>query len=523
MAVGLALRVCVSRRKCCRLEVFVERVGSEGQQHDAACWPSAEFQLQDAASTHDVYFFCASMLPSPRRGVTAKQLVEPLATQPAPPPRSAEQQAAEQQAAAAVIAEAPTREAAAAIAARMEGEARITPPMLESAEAPDPADIAADVEAAAEWEVEQEVDQEAAAAEAAADERIAAVFSAEEDTDPDYEEGCGDFQFDESGARIDGYHSEALVAEVEQAAPAVVAPATYPPEATASPPKRQRSSRKVTVISQPPGVEASTDGVERRVHHWGPRQPGMFSASNYFWLYYAAKPGLKEVPVGQLAQPGECHSTLDEAEDIDADSIAGSNSTYEFIGASVKNPEMLFTRVYPCACPQCRERSAVSIDYSSCPNMTTVGRFVQETIHAAVNVVKKRSIQKLKTADFAKTIKVNCPYAAFASFKERGDRSYWLLLTKSGGKQAEKAIKVAGGTSIRAKQWVVEGQWYASTSDDQGRKSYKLLPEIVYVPVASLVQEHGLEWHHEGRSGGDSILSQKSHLALISHNYSNVE
>ena len=50
-----------------------------------------------------------------------------------------------------------------------------------------------------------------------------------------------------------------------------------------------------------------------------------------------------------------------------------------------------------------------------------------------------------------------------------------------------------------------------------------LLPELMHVPVASLVQEHGLEWAHEGRSGGQSILSPESHLRLMSHNYSNVK
>ena len=63
---------------------------------------------------------------------------------------------------------------------------------------------------------------------------------------------------------------------------------------------------------------------------------------------------------------------------------------------------------------------------------------------------------------------------------------------------------------------------YSSTSDDQGRKSYKLLPETVHVPVGSLVQEVRLEWRLEGRTGGESHLSKESHVALVSHNFSNV-
>ena len=80
-----------------------------------------------------------------------------------------------------------------------------------------------------------------------------------------------------------------------------------------------------------------------------------------------------------------------------------------------------------------------------------------------------------------------------------------------------------GGSTIRTGQWAVEAQWYSSTSDDQGRKSYKLLSNTVHVPIVAVIQEAGLEWQHEGRSGGESILSQQSHLALMSHNYSNVQ
>ena len=80
-----------------------------------------------------------------------------------------------------------------------------------------------------------------------------------------------------------------------------------------------------------------------------------------------------------------------------------------------------------------------------------------------------------------------------------------------------------GGRTIACNQWYIEAQWYLSTSDDQGRKSYKLEPEIVYIPVGSLVQEHGLSWEREGRGvNGESILSNNSHLALMSHNFSNV-
>ena len=128
--------------------------------------------------------------------------------------------------------------------------------------------------------------------------------------------------------------------------------------------------------------------------------------------------------MGQLAALGECHATLDEDANIDADSIPGSNSTYDFTGASIDHPELLYTRTYACACRTCREPSSVSVEYASSPNMTTVGRFVQQTIHGAVNIVKQKKAQKLSTVDFARKIAADSLYGAFASFQERGSRSF---------------------------------------------------------------------------------------------------
>ena len=47
--------------------------------------------------------------------------------------------------------------------------------------------------------------------------------------------------------------------------------------------------------------------------------------------------------------------------------------------------------------------------------------------------------------------------------------------------------------------------------------------EMMHVPPDSIIQEHDLEWAHEGRDDGESILSDASHVALMWHNYSNVE
>ena len=82
-----------------------------------------------------------------------------------------------------------------------------------------------------------------------------------------------------------------------------------------------------------------------------------------------------------------------------------------------------------------------------------------------------------------------------------------------------------GGTTISKNTWIVDAQWYLSTSDDQGRKSYQLLPELVQVPIISLVQEHGLEWAHEGRSPqrrAEHSLSRVPPGLEMSHNYSNL-
>ena len=62
------------------------------------------------------------------------------------------------------------------------------------------------------------------------------------------------------------------------------------------------------------------------------------------------------------------------------------------------------------------------------------------------------------------------------------------------GYQLKKKAAVEGGTTLRADSWVVDAQWYLSTSDAQNRKSYKALDRIVQIPVGALIQEHRLAW-----------------------------
>ena len=47
-----------------------------------------------------------------------------------------------------------------------------------------------------------------------------------------------------------------------------------------------------------------------------------------------------------------------------------------------------------------------------------------------------------------------------------------------------------------------------------------LLEPIVQIPVASLIQEHGLEWVRE--VAHEPILKPASHDLLMLHNYSNI-
>ena len=65
----------------------------------------------------------------------------------------------------------------------------------------------------------------------------------------------------------------------------------------------------------------------------------------------------------------------------------------------------------------------------------------------------------------------------------------------------------------------VAGRLILCIVDAAGRLIY--CDGIVYVPPDSFIQEHKLKWLHEGHSGGESILHDESHAALMWHNYSN--
>ena len=98
-----------------------------------------------------------------------------------------------------------------------------------------------------------------------------------------------------------------------------------------------------------------------------------------------------------------------------------------------------------------------------------------------------------------------------------------LCSARSRAKTGE-TIRVAGGRTIAKNQWFVEVQWYISVSANPAERRYKLeTADSMHVPPDALIQEHELEWAHEGRDDGESILSDASHVALMWHNYSNVQ
>ena len=68
--------------------------------------------------------------------------------------------------------------------------------------------------------------------------------------------------------------------------------------------------------------------------------------------------------------------------------------------------------MYACGCRCCRKPSTISLEYSECPYMATVGTYEQQTIHGAVAIAKQRKVQLMKNEVFAQQIKRDSLYAA---------------------------------------------------------------------------------------------------------------
>ena len=102
-----------------------------GKDAKHLCRTAERNQKARLASTHDVYYFCANHLPRPRReGVTAREIVQPLPERPAEATAAVAVGAEELRA---VLDEAPTREAAEAIAVRMVEAGMVAPPIGDEA------------------------------------------------------------------------------------------------------------------------------------------------------------------------------------------------------------------------------------------------------------------------------------------------------------------------------------------------------------------------------------------------------
>ena len=145
-------------------------------------------------------------------------------------------------------------------------------------------------------------------------------------------------------------------------------------------------------------------------------------------------------------------------------------------------------------------------------------------MHAMHGVTRVAAEKRVAASEFAKRMKVEHLYAVFGSYKELGDRPYWLLWCIQLPYQAPKApnnLKAQDGSTIRGGTWIFDAYFFKSTSADQQRRSYKLLDgEKVHVTVESLIQEADLEFDRDGMH--DRILGDSSHLKIMRHNFSNV-
>jgi hypothetical protein len=117
----------------------------------------------------------------------------------------------------------------------------------------------------------------------------------------------------------------------------------------------------ITITLKEAGGE-ELEGGEVRIVTQQAKKPGIFNPSNYFWLYYAVYPavGVSMVPVGTLCKSDlEAHAVLDPVENIDADAVQHSNSTYELAGVDPNQPGLLYAKTLPCLCVVCRDPSSI--------------------------------------------------------------------------------------------------------------------------------------------------------------------
>ena len=464
------------------------------------------------ATTRDLYNFCVETMPEPKK-LTAKQIIAPMPIRPPAelarlPPEQLPEHLRPQQptwAEALKVAEAAGAQERDSTIASDEEE-------CEACEADEGCEEGK-TEVESEPEEPEEVEPEEAEVE-----RLEAASDSEAE-----EDGAGDlvFEFDENGGRIRPEEEAAHMAE-EEAEMETRGAVVEQPSASR---RCRRRSRQVEILQQAAGQEHTTQG-ETRTEQQGQRAQGIFTAQKYFWMYFAPGPnsGLQIVKPGERAGPGQCHAILDAAANLDADSVTASNETYEYAGIDASQPEMLYTKTFTCAASCCRDRSSISLDSRACPFLAFTGRWQQQTVHAMHGVTRVAAEKRVAASEFAKRMKVDHLYAVFGSYKELGDRPYWLLWCIQLPYQAPKApnnLKAQDGSTIRGGTWIFDAYFFESTSADQQRRSYKLLDgEKVHVTVESLIQEADLEFDRDGMH--DRILGDSSHLKIMRHNFSNV-
>ena len=127
--------------------------------------------------------------------------------------------------------------------------------------------------------------------------------------------------------------------------------------------KAAKLTRKPRVITSTLKFVGQEDrvGGEIRVVTQQAKQPGIFTASSYFWLYYAVYPGVGVtiVPVGALCKSDrEAHAMLDPVENV-VDAVKYSNSTYELAGVDSSRLGLLYAKTLPCLCSVCGVSSSI--------------------------------------------------------------------------------------------------------------------------------------------------------------------
>lgn len=107
---------------------------------------------------------------------------------------------------------------------------------------------------------------------------------------------------------------------------------------------------------------------------------------------------------------------------------------------------------------------------------------------------------------------------------QKGGHPYWLLRVRSKAYALKGPFRFADPQIPTMKKGtiVVRAQWYELTSSPrEKRRSYKLLPNKVLVPVTAIIQEQDLDFMRGGSELGDCCFTDEMHARVMSHNLSN--